>query len=89
MPSCYLPPSPAPRLLLDPFAAHTETCLLFILRAARSPDLPSPAPLSAQLCRGYTSGKMDKSEFDVNVEQGFVKRQHAPLQPALAAVASA
>ncbi|KAL4444570.1 hypothetical protein ABPG77_002387 [Micractinium sp. CCAP 211/92] len=43
---------------------------------------------SVQLCRQYTAGKMDKSEFDVNIEEGFVKRQHAPLQPAVA-VASA
>ncbi|KAL4436596.1 hypothetical protein ABPG75_003735 [Micractinium tetrahymenae] len=39
---------------------------------------------SVQLCRQCTSGKMDKSEFDVNIEQGFVKRQHAPLHPAMA-----
>lgn len=37
---------------------------------------PSPAP---QLLRQFQEGKPGPGEVDVNISEGFVKRQHAPL----------
>ena len=52
---------------------------------AHPPSAQSHPPL--QLCKAFNSGKMDRSEYDVNIECGFVKRTHAPLVPATATVA--
>lgn len=42
------------------------------------PTPPYPAP---QLLRQMQEGKSGPTEVDVNIEQGFIKRQHAPLVP--------
>lgn len=61
---------------------------------APSPLLPAPTShlrpllllLPVQLCKDFHSGKMDRHEYEVNIENGFVKRTHAPLVPVQVAV---
>lgn len=52
--------------------------------AVRVPAASQVQHWSLQLLRQFQEGKPGPSEVDVNIEQGFVKRRHAPLVPASA-----
>ncbi|KAL4443809.1 hypothetical protein ABPG75_011546 [Micractinium tetrahymenae] len=53
--------------------------------AVRVPAASEVQRWSFKLLRQFQQGQPGPSEVDVNIDQGFIKRQHAPLVPAVTA----